>query len=152
MHKKISKMLRKIKKPRTSKLLMYVFCALFIYAIIFCLNYNYSDSSIQDVSILGIALTVLGSIVGVIVCHYLNNSNSENIPKIQLGLYKEAMKLRLEYNEEMLKLRQAYGVTDDDISEIENDGDMDEITNNIMSNAISELDSRSAKAHEDVTI
>ena len=62
------------------------------------------------------------------------------------------MDIRLKYNEEMMKLKKEYEMTSEDVSDIESDSNMTEITDNILDSAISELNDKAAKTHEDVEI
>lgn len=139
-------------KIRTSKLIMWLFIALFVYVIYKGVNYDFSSVTYMDTAIFCACIASIGGILGAIITKYLNNSNCENIPRIQMNLYKQSMKIRLEYNEEMMKLKQKYSVTDDEVYEIENDSNMDEISESVLNNAISELDDKSIQAHEDVSI
>ena len=62
------------------------------------------------------------------------------------------MKIRLKYNEEMMKLKKQYEMTSDDVADIESDSNMTEVTDGILDSAISELNDKAAKSHEDVEI
>ena len=139
-------------KPRTSKIIMWIFIILFIYVIISGINYDFSSVTYMDTAIFCACIASVGGIVGAIVTKYYNNSNAENIPRIQLDLYDKSMKIRLEYNENMMKLKKHYEMTSDDIDGIEAEFNMSEVTDNILKSAISELDEKSAKTHEDVEI
>lgn len=105
-----------------------------------------------DASIFCACVVAVSGITGAIITKYYNNSNAENIPKIQLELYEKSMKIRLKYNEEMMKLKKQYEMTSDDVNEIESESNMDEVTDGILDSAISELDEKSSKSHEDVEI
>lgn len=142
----------KNKKFRTSKIIMWLFITLFIYVIFKGVNYDFSSVSYMDTAIFCACITAVSGILGAIITKYLNNSNCENIPKIQMDLYKQSLKLRLGYNEDMLQLKRKYCVGDSEIYEIESDSHMDEICDSILNQAISELDTKSAQAHEDISI
>ena len=43
-------------------------------------------------------------------------------------------------------------MTSDDVNEIESESNMDEVTDGILESAISELDEKSSKSHEDIEI
>lgn len=144
--------LPKIQKPRTSKVIMWLFICLLIYVVIEGVNYDFSSVTMIDASIFCACIASVGGITGAIITKYYNNSNAENIPKIQLGLYEKSMKIRLRYNEEMMKLKKQYEMTSDDIAEIESESNMDEITEGVLNSAISELDDKADKSHEDVEI
>lgn len=148
----MSKLNLKFRKPRTSKLIMWIFIILFLYVIYEGVNYDFSSVTYMDTAIFCACIASAGGILGAIITKYLNNSNCENIPRIQMNLYKQSMKLRLEYNEEMMKLKQKYSITDDEVCEIESGSHMGEITDSILNNTITELDTKSAQAHEDVSI
>lgn len=139
-------------KPRTSKIIMWIFIILFIYVIISGINYDFSSVTYMDTAIFCACIASVGGIVGAIVTKYYNNSNAENIPRIQLDLYDKSMKIRLDYNENMMKLKKHYEMTSDDIDGIEAEFNMSEVTDNILKSAISELDEKAAKTHEDVEI
>ena len=139
-------------KPRTSKIIMWIFIILFIYVIISGINYDFSSVTYMDTAIFCACIASVGGIVGAIVTKYYNNSNAENIPRIQLDLYYKSMKIRLDYNENMMKLKKHYEMTSADINGIEAEFNMSEVTDNILKSAISELDEKSAKTHEDVEI
>lgn len=140
------------KKFRTSKIIMWLFIVLFIYVIYKGVNYDFSSLTYMDSAIFCACVVAVSGILGAIVTKYLNNSNSENVPRIQLNLYKESLNLRLRYNEKMMKLRNKYKITQDEVYEIENESHIDEVSDNILNNAISELDAKATESHEDVTI
>lgn len=142
----------KLHKPRTSKIIMWLFIALFVYVIVGGVNYDFSDITVIDASIYCACIASVGGILGAIITKYYNNSNAENIPKIQLNLYKESMDIRLKYNEEMMKLKKEYEMTSEDVADIESDSNMEEVTDDILDYAISELNDKAAKTHEDVEI
>jgi hypothetical protein len=69
-----------------------------------------------------------------------------------MNLFRESMQIRLEYNEKMLELREKYHATEDDISNIEGESHMDDVSESILSSAISELDEKAASSHEDIEV
>jgi hypothetical protein len=147
-------MLKFIKKhkPRTSKIIMWLFIILFIYVIYKGVNFDYSSVTYLDTAIFCACIASVGGITGAIVTKYYNNSNAENIPRIQLNLFKDSTQIRLEYNEKMLELRNKYHASESDIMEIENESHMDDVSENILSNAIAELDTKAANLHEDIEV
>ena len=140
------------KKFRTSKIIMWLFIVLFIYVIYKGVNYDFSSVTYMDSAIFCACIVAVSGILGAIVTKYLNNSNSENIPRIQLELFKKSMNIRLQYNEKMLKLQNKYGVTSEEVHEIENDSHMDDVSESILNQAISELDTRAMESHENITV
>ena len=140
------------KKFRTSKIIMWLFIVLFIYVIYKGVTYDFSSVTYMDSAIFCACIVAVSGISGAIVTKYLNNSNSENIPRIQLELFKNSMNIRLQYNEKMLKLQNKYGVTSEEVHEIENDSHMDDVSESILNQAISELDTRAMESHENITV
>ena len=137
---------------RTSKIIMWVFIALFIYVVYKGVNYDFSEVTYMYTAIFCACVVAVSGILGAIITKYLNNSNSENIPRIQMNLYKEAMKIRLKYNEDMLELRKNYNATQEDIYEIESEFNLDDVSDNVLNQAVSELDTKSYESHENVEI
>lgn len=131
---------------------MWLFIVLFIYVIYKGVNYDFSSVTYMDSAIFCACIVAVSGILGAIVTKYLNNSNSENIPRIQLELFKKSMNIRLQYNEKMLKLQNKYGVTSEEVHEIENDSHMDDVSESILNQAISELDTRAMESHENITV
>ena len=131
---------------------MWLFIVLFIYVIYKGVNYDFSSVTYMDSAIFCACIVAVSGILGAIVTKYLNNSNSENIPRIQLELFKNSMNIRLQYNEKMLKLQNKYGVTSEEVHEIENDSHMDDVSESILNQAISELDTRAMESHENITV
>lgn len=131
---------------------MWLFIVLFIYVIYKGVNYDFSSVTYMDSAIFCACIVAVSGILGAIVTKYLNNSNSENIPRIQLELFKKSMNIRLQYNEKMLKLQNKYGVTSEEVHEIENNSHMDDVSESILNQAISELDTRAMESHENITV
>lgn len=142
----------KNKKFRTSKVIMWLFIALFIYVIFKGVNYDFSSVTYMDTAIFCACITAVSGILGAIIVKYLNNSNAENIPKMQMDLYEESLKLRLKYNQDMLDIKRKYETDDNEIYEVEAKSHMDEVCESILNRAISELDTKSMQANEDVHI
>ena len=140
------------KRLRTSKIIMWLFILLFIYVIYKGVNYDFSSVTYMDSAIFCGCIVAVSGILGAIVTKYLNNSNSENIPRIQLELYEKSMNLRLQYNEKMMELRNKYKITPDEVYEIENESHMDDVSESILNNAISELDTKASESHENVEV
>lgn len=139
-------------KIRTSKMIMWIFILLFIYVIYKGVNYDFSSVTYMDTAIFVACITAVSSILGAIITKYLNNSNCENIPKIQTELYKTSMDIRLMYNRRMMELKRKYDIDDDYIMQIENDSHIDDVSESILNNVITELDIKSSQSHEDVNI
>lgn len=141
-----------IRKLRTSKLIMWLFILLFIYVVYKGVNYNFSSVTYMDTAIFCACVASISGILGAIITKYYNNSNTENLPKIQMVLYKESMALRLQYNEEMMKLKCKYGISQEEVEEIDQDSHLDEISESILNTAISELNEKAIEAHQNIEI
>lgn len=143
-------MQKKNKHFQFSKIIIVIMLVIFVYTLYQVLHFQFNADSYVDTAVYCTCLTVVGGILGTALIQYFKKSATENIPKIQTSLYKDTMDIRLEYNEKMMELKHKYDMTDDDIYEIENQSQMDEISDNVLNNAVSELDSRSSDAHTDV--
>lgn len=139
-------------KIRTSKMIMWIFIALFIYVIYQGVNYDFSDVTYVDTAIFVACITAVSGILGAIITKYLNNSNCENIPKIQMELYRDSMNLRYEYNKKMMELKKRLEIENDYVYQIEAESHIDEFTDSVLNNAISDLDLKSSQSREDVSI
>lgn len=140
----------KKKKIRTSKLIMWIFIILFIYVILCGIHYEFA--TVIDTSIYCACITSVGGITGAIIAKYYNNSNAENIPKIQTSLYKDTMDIRLNYNKKMMKLKKEFEMSSEDISDIESNSPINDISDNVLNTAVAELDVKAAISHEDIVI
>ena len=139
-------------KPRTSKIIMWLFIALFIYVVYKGVNFDFSAFTYIDTAIFCACIASVSGITGAIITKYYNNSNAENIPKIQTSLYKDTMDIRLKYNEEMMKLKKQYEISSEDISDIELNSPINNISENVLNTAVMELDNKASASHEDITI
>ena len=95
-------------------------------------------STVVDVSFYVTAITVSAGIWGSTIVFYLKKSQAENNVKLKTEMYKVASKERLKYNEQMMKLKKKYSMSDEDIEDIENESPMDEFASNALS-AIEEV-------------
>lgn len=138
------------KRFQFSKIIIVIMLAIFVYTLYQVLHFQFNTDSYVDTAVYCTCLTVVGGILGTALIQYFKKSATENIPKIQTSLYKDTMDIRLEYNKKMMEYKQQYNMTDDDIYEIENQSQIDEISDNVLNNAVSELDTRSSDAHTDV--
>lgn len=133
-----------------SKIIIIIMLIIFVYTLYQVVHFQFNTDSFVDTAVFCTSLTVVGGILGTAIIQYFKKSATENIPKIQTSLYKDTMDIRLEYNEKMMELKHKYNMTNDDIYEIENQSQIDEISDNVLNNAVSELDTRSSEAHTDV--
>lgn len=133
-----------------SKIIIIIMLVIFVYTLYRVLNFQSNTESYVDTAVFCTCLTVVGGILGTALIQYFKKSATENIPKIQTTLYKDTMNIRLEYNKKMMQYQKEFQMTDDEIYEIENQSQMDEISDSVLNQAVSELDSRSSDAHTDV--
>lgn len=138
------------KRFQFSKIIIVIMMIIFIYTLYQVLHFQFDTESYVDTAAYCTCLTVVGGILGTALIQYFKKSATENIPKIQTTLYKDTMDIRLEYNRKMMEYKCKYNMTDNDIYEIENQSHIDEISDNILNNAVSELDNRSVDAHTDI--
>lgn len=131
---------------------MWLFIVLFIYVIYMGVNFDFTNITFMDTAIFCSCIASVGGILGAIITKYYNNSNAENIPKIQMNLYRDSMNIRLEYNEKMLQLRQQYNASEEEIYSIESESNLDELSDSVLDTAISELDEKALQSHQDVDI
>lgn len=137
------------KRFQFSKIIIVIMLIIFVYTLYQVLHFQFNTDSYVDTAVFCTALTVVGGILGTSLIQYYKKSSTENLPKIQTSLYQDTMNIRLEYNRKMMEYKQKFNMTDDDIYEIENQSQIDEISDNVLSNAVSELDSRVVDAHTD---
>lgn len=133
-----------------SKIIILVMLIIFVFTLYQVIIVRPNTESYMDTTSDCAALTVAGGILGTAIIQYFKKSATENIPKIQTTLYKDTMDIRLEYNKRMMQYQKEFQMTDDEIYEIENQSQMDEISDSVLNQAVSELDSRSSDAHTDV--
>lgn len=130
----------KEKRFTTSKVWLFITGLLFVLIIlaVFCLMTT--SDTILDTSIYVTAITVSGGIFGSNLCWYSKKAGSENQYKLRISMYETAVDKRLYYNEEMLKLREKYGVSQEELNQIDYDGDMDDFSSDELSGAKNKLD------------
>lgn len=109
-------------------------------------------TSVLDTSVYVTSITVSGAIFGSTLVWYCKKSQSENVYKLKVGLYKEVSKERLKFNERMMELKKEYSMSDDDVMNIENQSDMDEMMDESLSSAKTSLDTDMDNATTDPEI
>ena len=130
------------KKFTWSKIVVLVNGLLFLSTVIFVM-YMYIAGKINsayDTTAIVTCVTVTGTIFGSNICWYSKKAASENHYKLRMGLYNDATRIRLQYNEEMMKLKKKYKMSDEDIADIDESGDIDDMMNGAIQDVISDLD------------
>lgn len=145
---------KEFKNPKFqySKILPIISLVLFCAVLIKVMNVDYTNYF--DTAVYVSAITVSGGIFGMIVKSYNAKSKAENVSKIQLAIYNDTMKTRLWYNEQMCRIKQQYGMTDDDISEIEADSPIDDISEEQVNDMKQTLDNfvSDSKEEDDIQV
>ena len=130
----------KEKRFTTSKVWLFITGLLFVLIILAVFHLMTTSDTILDTSIYVTAITVSGGIFGSNLCWYSKKAGSENQYKLRISMYEIAEDKRLYYNEEMLKLREKYGVSQEELNQIDYDGDMDDFSSDELSGAKNKLD------------
>ena len=121
-----------------------LFCSGFIFvSVIVFVFWLYISGEIQnayDVSLLITVVTVSGSIFGSNLVWYSKKACSENQYKLRIHMYEESARVRLNYNESMIKLTKQYDISREELDMIDSDGDMDDMMNSALINVTSGLD------------
>ena len=120
------------KKVRYSKKVVIFTSALFLGTLIFCLTRDYT--SFVDVSIYASALTITGGIMGTSVLWYMKKTQAEHVTSTQSLMYENVMKMRLEYNKQMMELKKQYKMEDFEVEQIEMESPMDDFSESVLSN------------------
>lgn len=127
------------KKLSFSKLICVVTFLLF--ALTLLMIFVFKVDTVIDASVYVAAITVTGSIFGSNLCWYSKKASAENQYKLRMSMFIDSARVRLYYNEEMMKKKKIYGMNDEDIIDIDNSGDMDEMMNESISHVKDKLDS-----------
>lgn len=140
---------KEFKNPKFqySKILPIISLVLFCAVLIKVMNVDYTNYF--DTAVYVSAITVSGGIFGMIVKSYNAKSKAENVSKIQIAMYNDTIKTRLWYNEQMALIKQQYGLTDDDISEIEENSHIDDISEEQLNDMKQTLDNFTADSKEE---
>lgn len=136
-------------------IILIIFIVVLIYSLLFMTYLVMSESAnVYDFAIVTSALTITGGLLGATCKYYYNKSGLQNVALIRNDTYKEIMKVRLEYDKEILDLKKVYGVDDNTIDEIENEAPFKSMSENAIGQTVSSLDSSDASnsAEIDVTI
>lgn len=117
-------------KFQFSKILVILTALIFLFCIFKSISVDLSTAI--DTTVYVTLVTVSGGIFGMTLKWYLMKSQLENSYKIQNGMYKDVMNYRLEYNTKMMELKNKYKITDDDISIIESESPMDDMSEEML--------------------
>lgn len=112
----------------------------------------YSDITILDTAIFVSALSITGSIYGLTAKHYYNKAALENCSNIRKGVYEEILKNRLKYNEEMIKLKSRYMLSDEEVAELELDNPFASMSDEALGRINSKIDEADESNSMDIEI
>lgn len=135
-----SEMSKHNKAFSTSKLCILTTGSIFIciiIAVFILINYK---QDMLDTAIYGTMITVSGTIFGSNLCWYSKKAASENHYKLRMSMYVDTVTQRLYFNEEMMKLKIKYNMSDEDIEAINGEGDIDELMDDSLQSVKDKLD------------
>lgn len=130
------------KKFTYSKIQVLITGLIFITCISFA-AYLYISGKITDAfdtTAIVTMITVSGAIFGSNLCWYSKKAASENHYKLRMSLFVDSAKVRLDYNENMMKLMKKYNMTQEDINIINESGDLDEMMDSSLQDVVCDLD------------
>jgi hypothetical protein len=126
-----------------SKLQVVITASIFIICVLFVMYLYLSNDihTVADTAAIVSLVTVSGAIFGSNLCWYSKKAASENQYKLRMNLYNDSTKIRLEYNEAMMKLIKEYKLTPEDIEYINDTGDIDNMMDGALDDVVNNLDS-----------
>ena len=136
---------KKKKKIEFSKIITIISIVLF--SIVLYKGFTLNPTDYMDTAFIATAITVTGGICGTCIVWMLKKSQSENVVKIRMGMYKDVKDVQLDVNEKMLMLKRKYNATDEDLSDVLDDGNIDEFVDEILQETISEMVGYSSDAN-----
>lgn len=139
---------KKKRKIEFSKLI--TICSILLFCIVLYKSFQYDFTSYMDTTFLVTAITVTGGICGTCIIWMLKKSQSENIIKIRMGMYKDVKEIELDFNEKMFELKKKYELTDSDVYDIQNKGNIDDFSNEVLSETNSEMIERTSEADANI--
>lgn len=123
----------------TASLLLFLCTLIYGNAIMTYLILN-SIATLFDLTFFITAITITGAVFMTTAKHYYSKSGLQNTCHIRNGVYKQIMKVRLQYIEEVLKLQEKYDVSEEEISEIEMNSPFVELSDSFLSGTSMKLD------------
>ena len=123
----------------TASLLLFICTLVYGYAVMTYLIVN-NTATLFDLAFFGTAITITGGVFMTTAKHYYSKSGLQNTCHIRNGVYEQIMKVRLQYMEEVLKLREKYNVTEMEIDEVELNSPFVEISDSFLSGTSMKLD------------
>lgn len=138
------------KKLEFSKLI--TITSIILFCIVLYSSFHYNFDTYMDTAFMVTAITVTGGICGTCIVWMLKKSQSENLIKIRMGMYKDVKDIQLDFNEKMFELKKKYQLSDEDYHDVQDLGNIDEFADDILSEANSEIVERTNEANSDTNI
>lgn len=139
-----------MKKMQYSKLLPMITGIIFVGCLIRGFMQDFSTA--MDTTFFVTTISVSGGLFGASLLGYLRKAQLENVQQIKGNVYKLATDERIRFLEETFKLKQKYGVTDQEIEEVELSSPMDEFENDALNSMAVTSDQAMDEASEKVEI
>lgn len=111
------------KKIEFSKIIVVIVFILFAVCLYNGLTIDVSEYT--DLSVVLASITITGAMLTGIVSFYLKKAQVENSVKLKTEMYKVAVNEKINYTKEMIKLKNEYSLTDEELSDIENESPME---------------------------
>lgn len=122
-----------------ASLLLFVATLIYGYTVMTCLIVN-DTATLFDLAFFTSAITVTGGVFMTTAKHYYSKSGLQNTCHIRNNAYKQIMKVRLQFIEEILKLQEKYNISDMEINEIESNSPFVEISESFLGGTSMKLD------------
>ncbi len=126
--------------------------SIIIFCLVLFLSFQCDFTTYMDTAFIVTATTVSGGICGTCIVWMLKKSQSENLIKIRLGMYEDVKRIELDFNEKMFELKNKYKISDDELYEIKDSGNIDDFSNEIISETNSEMIERSTEANSNIEL
>lgn len=112
------------KKITWSKVWLAITGILFFLDLVTCLIAINTNVNIMDTAVMVTSISVTGAIFGTNLVWYSKKAASENHYKLRMAMYEDVVNQRLYFTEEMLKLKRKYKADDEEIAEIDSEGEI----------------------------
>lgn len=120
-------------------IVLFIFTLITSFGIMIYLSINNLGETV-DYALCISAIGVVAGLLGLTMRSYYSKAGLENVAQIRKSVYREVMDVRLEYDQKVLELRQQYGVSQEEIDEIEDNGPFKEMSENVLGQTTNKLD------------
>lgn len=135
-------------KLTTTKGLLYITIFIFI-GVLFFVSYMYISGKIRDAfdtTALVSMITVSGAIAGSNLCWYTKKSAAQRQYELRMALYHDSATVRLNYNESMMKLINKYKISEEELTHIQDTGNIDEMMEDAINDVVNNLNNNTSEA------